>query len=65
MAVSAPHAARLGKRNIRDQCIAANVPFFFKQDAVHGKKLPLPELDGRQWREFPVPPHSNRRRPLG
>jgi protein gp37 len=34
-------------RNIRDQCVAAGVPFFFKQDAARGKKLPLPELDGR------------------
>jgi protein gp37 len=40
-------------RHIRDQCIAANVPFFFKQDAVHGRKVPLPVLDGRVWREFP------------
>jgi protein gp37 len=41
-------------RGIRDQCIAASVPFFFKQDAANGKKLPLPELDGRQWRQFPI-----------
>jgi protein gp37 len=43
-------------RAIRDQCIDASVPFFFKQDAAAGgrRKLPLPELDGRQWREFPV-----------
>jgi protein gp37 len=43
-------------RNIRDQCIATGVPFFFKQDAVHGRKVPLPELDGRQWRQFPIVP---------
>jgi protein gp37 len=41
-------------RNNRDQCIAAGVAFFFKQDAVRGKKVPLPELDGRQWRQFPT-----------
>jgi protein gp37 len=41
-------------RGIRDQCVAADVPFFFKQDAVNGKKLPLPFLDGRQWRAFPI-----------
>jgi protein gp37 len=40
-------------RHIRDQCVATGVPFFFKQDAVHGRKLPLPVLDGRVWREFP------------
>ena len=43
-------------RNIRDQCIATGVPFFFKQDAVHGRKVPLPELDGRKWRQFPIVP---------
>jgi protein gp37 len=41
-------------RNIRDQCVAANVPFFFKQDATNGKKHPLPVLDGRVWAEFPA-----------
>jgi hypothetical protein len=31
------------------------VAFFFKQDAVRGgKKLPLPEFDGRQWNQFPI-----------
>ena len=40
-------------RSIRDQCIAAGVAFFFKQDAVRGRKIRLPELDGRQWRQFP------------
>ena len=33
---------------------AAGTPFFFKQDAVHGKKLSLRELDGRVWRAFPI-----------
>lgn len=29
-------------------------PFFFKQAAdAAGHKLPLPELDGRQWAEMP------------
>jgi protein gp37 len=41
-------------RAIRDQCRASGIPFFFKQDARRGRKLPLPELDGRQWREFPI-----------
>ena len=41
-------------RNIRDHCVAAGVPFFFKQNAARGKKLPTPEPDGRQWHEFPV-----------
>jgi len=41
-------------RALRDQCIAADVSFFFKQAAMNGRKIPLPLLDGRQWREFPA-----------
>lgn len=40
-------------RLLRDQCIEAQVAFFYKQNAVHGRKLPLPLLDGRQWIQFP------------
>jgi len=41
-------------RDIRNQCIAAKVPFFFKQWAgVHPKKLGR-ELDGRVWDEIPL-----------
>lgn len=41
-------------RNIRDRCIAAEVAFFFKQDAIsRGKTVPVPELDGRRWGEYP------------
>lgn len=42
-------------RSLRDQCLAANVPFFFKQATVNGKKVPLPLLDGRAWEEMPAP----------
>lgn len=47
-------------REIRDQCIAKEVPFFFKQwgaygaDGVHrSKKANGRELDGRTWSEMP------------
>jgi protein gp37 len=40
-------------RGIRDQCAAAGVAFFYKQNAVQGRKIPLPELDGTVWRQFP------------
>lgn len=40
-------------RSLRDQCQAAGVPFFFKQAIVDGKKIELPELDGRVWAEMP------------
>ena len=37
-------------RAIRDQCVAAGVPFFFKQV---GHRAQGRELDGREWSEFP------------
>ncbi len=40
-------------RDLRDQCVAAGVPYFYKQRIVGGKRIELPELDGRQWKEFP------------
>lgn len=53
-------------RSLRDQCVAAGVPFFFKQwgeyaprpdaddDLVHiGKKAAGREIDGRTWDEMP------------
>lgn len=41
-------------RDIRDQCEAAGVSFFYKQHAEGGRKIPLPMLDGRQHVEFPA-----------
>lgn len=43
-------------RSIRDQCIAANVPFFFKQWGGVLKKKTGRDLDGRTWDEFPREP---------
>jgi protein gp37 len=40
-------------RDIKDQCVAAGVPFFYKQHAVKGKKISLPILDGPQWLAMP------------
>jgi len=40
-------------RSVRDQCVAAGVPFYLKQMVVDGKLTVLPELDGRRWKEFP------------
>ncbi|MBD2068115.1 phage Gp37/Gp68 family protein [Leptolyngbya sp. FACHB-671] len=40
-------------RNIRDQCVEAEVPFFFKQWGGVRKKKFGRELDGRTWDEFP------------
>lgn len=55
-AESGPNARRMDDdwvRSIRDQCIDAKVPFFFKQRAKNGVKISMPELDGRQWMQFP------------
>lgn len=41
-------------RSIRDQCNAAEVPFFFKQWGGTNKKITGRELDGRTWDELPV-----------
>src|SRR5262249_27868794 len=40
-------------RNIRDQCLLAGVPFFFKQWGGVRKKRHGRELDGRTHDEFP------------
>lgn len=40
-------------RSLRDQAVDAGVSFFYKQKVVKGKKVRLPELDGRTWAEFP------------
>ena len=47
-------------RSIRDQCQAAGIAFFLKQLAVDGRIVSLPELDGRQWRQFPTPAIASR-----
>jgi protein gp37 len=41
-------------RTIRDRCISCQVAFFYKQNATNGYKIPLPQLDGRTWQEYPV-----------
>lgn len=40
-------------RGIRDQCLNASVPFFFKQWGGKNKKKNGRELDGRTWDEMP------------
>lgn len=40
--------------DIRDQCIAANIPFFFKQWGGINKKRAGRLLDGRTWDEMPL-----------
>lgn len=42
-------------RSIRDQCLAARVPFFFKQWGGVRKNEAGRLLDGREWNEHPPP----------
>lgn len=41
-------------RSLRDQCVAADVPFFFKQAQIDGHLVKMPPLDGQVWNQFPV-----------
>jgi protein gp37 len=40
-------------RNIREQCIEQNVPFFFKQWGGFNKKKNGRKLDGKEWDQIP------------
>ncbi|GCE26395.1 hypothetical protein KDA_18790 [Dictyobacter alpinus] len=40
-------------RFLRDLCQEHGTAFFYKQNALRGRKQPLPLLDGRQWMEYP------------
>jgi protein gp37 len=65
---SGPHARPMNAdwaRDIRDQCVAAKVPFFFKQWGVYNsrgerrsKKASGRVLDGQTWDEMPVLPKA-------
>jgi protein gp37 len=41
-------------RDLRDQCVEANVPFFLKQMEINGKVVKMPELDGKVWDQTPL-----------
>jgi len=45
--------------DIRDQCLAANVPFFFKQWGGVNKKKAGRTLDGSTWDQMPIRLESN------
>lgn len=46
--------ARLWVTEIRDQCVRAGIPFFFKQWGGTNKKKAGRLLDGKTWDQFPV-----------
>lgn len=56
---SGPHARPMKKQwvvDIRDQCAAAQVSFFFKQWGGKNKKVTGRELEGKTWNEMPTYP---------
>jgi len=40
-------------RTIVADCKRLNIPVFYKQKVVNGKKISMPELDGRTYGERP------------
>jgi protein gp37 len=40
-------------QDLKNQCLNADVPFFYKQGRYDGKIKKLPGLDGWQWMEYP------------
>jgi protein gp37 len=67
---SGPKSRSMNKEwvtELRDQCLAARVPFFFKQWGGTNKKKAGRLLDGRVWDEMPslaaYPPPRSRRHP--
>jgi len=42
-------------RNVRDQCADTGTAFLYKQKVANGKKISLPELDGKVHFNFPEP----------
>lgn len=54
---SGPRSRKIDKRwvrNIREQCLSNNVPFFFKQWGGFNKAKTGRVLDGRTWDEMPL-----------
>jgi protein gp37 len=61
---SGPHARPMAEEwaiEIRDQCRAARVAFFFKQWGGLRPKSGGRLLDGREWSEWPEPPPTKQR----
>ncbi len=47
------HAETDWFRSLRDECVAAKVPFMLKQMEVAGRVVEMPELDGKVWDQTP------------
>jgi protein gp37 len=56
-AESGPSARPLDEdwvRNLRDQCLSVQVPFYYKQNLVQGRRVRSPRLDGQVWDQSPL-----------
>ena len=40
-------------RDLRSQCVTANIPFFLKQIEINAQMVKMPELDGKVWNQMP------------
>jgi protein gp37 len=40
-------------RHLRNLCQEYDTAFFYKQNAVRGRKIPTPALDGVAWKQYP------------
>jgi protein gp37 len=49
--------------DVRNQCVAARVPFFFKQWGGRSPKTGGRLLEGREWNQFPNKPRAAPRQP--
>jgi protein gp37 len=59
---SGPRARPMDPRwviDIRNQCLAADVPFFFKQWGGRSPKAGGRLLEGKEWNQFPPPPRRD------
>lgn len=45
-------------RSLRDQSVAAGVPFFLKQMEIDGKLVKMPKFDNRIWNQMPEMKHA-------
>jgi protein gp37 len=45
-------------RDLKNECVASKVPFFFKQKYIGTKKFSMPLLDGQVWDQVPELNHT-------
>jgi len=60
---SGPGARPMDEAWVRDiitDCKRLNIPVFYKQRTVNGKKISIPEIDGKVYAEYPI--HKAERR---